>query len=72
MNPTLATRMENLRARMAQTATDLVVIGPSSHMRYLADWLIDSSRDRHAFETAPASVRFSEAPGAVRTNGRRS
>lgn len=37
MNPTLAIRMEKLRARMAETATDLVVIGPSSHMRYLAD-----------------------------------
>jgi len=37
MNSTLATRMENLRARMAETGTDLVVIGPSSHMRYLAD-----------------------------------
>ncbi|GAB5427968.1 MAG: Xaa-Pro peptidase family protein [Devosia indica] len=37
MIPTLATRMENLRARMAETGTDLVVIGPSSHMRYLAD-----------------------------------
>lgn len=37
MTPTLATRMENLRARMAETGTDLVVIGPSSHMRYLAD-----------------------------------
>lgn len=37
MNDTLATRMGNLRARMAATDTDLVVIGPSSHMRYLAD-----------------------------------
>ncbi len=37
MNPTLASRMDNLRARMAETNTDLVVIGPSSHMRYLAD-----------------------------------
>lgn len=37
MNPTLTTRMANLRARMAETDTDLVVIGPSSHMRYLAD-----------------------------------
>lgn len=37
MNSTLATRMDNLRARMAETNTDLVVIGPSSHMRYLAD-----------------------------------
>ncbi|MBJ3785006.1 M24 family metallopeptidase [Devosia sediminis] len=37
MNSLLAARMENLRARMAQTATDLLVIGPSSHMRYLAD-----------------------------------
>lgn len=37
MNPTLAIRMEKLRARMAETGTDLVVIGPSSHMRYLAD-----------------------------------
>ncbi len=37
MNPTLTTRMANLRARMAATKTDLVVIGPSSHMLYLAD-----------------------------------
>lgn len=37
MNPTLTTRLANLRARMADTATDLVVIGPSSHMLYLAD-----------------------------------
>lgn len=37
MNPTLTTRLANLRARMAATSTDLVVIGPSSHMLYLAD-----------------------------------
>lgn len=37
MNSTLATRLENLRRRMVETDTDLVVIGPSSHMRYLAD-----------------------------------
>ncbi|MFP9136938.1 M24 family metallopeptidase [Devosia sp. XGJD_8] len=37
MNPTLTTRLANLRARMAETGTDLVVIGPSSHMLYLAD-----------------------------------
>lgn len=37
MKPTLVTRMANLRARMAATNTDLVVIGPSSHMLYLAD-----------------------------------
>ncbi|OYW99322.1 MAG: peptidase M24, partial [Rhizobiales bacterium 32-66-8] len=37
MNPTITTRMANLRDRMAATATDLVVIGPSSHMLYLAD-----------------------------------
>jgi Xaa-Pro dipeptidase len=37
MNPNLAARLEKLRARMADTATDLVVIGPSSHMNYLAD-----------------------------------
>ena len=37
MNATLTTRMTNLRARMAETNTDLVVIGPSSHMLYLAD-----------------------------------
>ena len=37
MNPTLTTRMANLRARMAATHTDLVAIGPSSHMRWLAD-----------------------------------
>jgi Xaa-Pro dipeptidase len=37
MNPTLTARMEKLRARMAATETDLVVIGPSSHMRYLAE-----------------------------------
>lgn len=37
MTPALNQRLENLRARMAQTNTDLVVIGPSSHMVYLAD-----------------------------------
>ena len=37
MNPTLNTRMANLRALMAATQTDLVVIGPSSHMLYMAD-----------------------------------
>jgi Xaa-Pro dipeptidase len=37
MKSNLAARMENLRARMAETSTDLVVIGPSSHMSYLAD-----------------------------------
>ncbi|MBU1305469.1 MAG: Xaa-Pro peptidase family protein [Alphaproteobacteria bacterium] len=37
MNATLQTRLANLRARMAATATDLVVIGPSSHMLYMAD-----------------------------------
>lgn len=37
MNATLTTRLANLRARMAETTTDLVVVGPSSHMRYLAD-----------------------------------
>lgn len=37
MNPTLTTRMEALRARMQATATDLVAIGPSSHMLWLAD-----------------------------------
>lgn len=37
MNATLTTRMANLRARMAATNTDLVVIGPSSHMLYMAD-----------------------------------
>lgn len=37
MTPTLTTRLANLRARMAATNTDLVVIGPSSHMLYLAD-----------------------------------
>ena len=37
MNPTLTKRLENLRTRMAVTNTDLVVIGPSSHMLYLAD-----------------------------------
>ncbi|HEV7344683.1 MAG TPA: Xaa-Pro peptidase family protein [Devosia sp.] len=36
MNATLTARLANLRARMAETATDLVVIGPSSHMIYLA------------------------------------
>lgn len=36
-NPTLTTRMANLRARMTATETDLVVIGPSSHMMYMAD-----------------------------------
>lgn len=37
MTPAPAARMDRLRARMAATDTDLVVIGPSSHMRYLAD-----------------------------------
>lgn len=37
MSATLATRMANLRARMAATNTDLVAIGPSSHMKWLAD-----------------------------------
>ncbi|MBJ7577702.1 aminopeptidase P family protein [Devosia sp. MC532] len=37
MNPILAARLEKLRERMAATATDLVVIGPSSQMVYLAD-----------------------------------
>jgi len=37
MSATLTTRMANLRARMAATDTDLVAIGPSSHMRWLAD-----------------------------------
>lgn len=37
MTATLTTRMKNLRARMAETGTDLVVIGPSSHMRWLAE-----------------------------------
>lgn len=37
MNSTLTTRTANLRRRMAETNTDLVVIGPSSHMRWLAD-----------------------------------
>ena len=37
MNPTLTTRLANLRAIMAATKTDLVAIGPSSHMLYLAD-----------------------------------
>ncbi|ODT81565.1 MAG: peptidase M24 [Pelagibacterium sp. SCN 64-44] len=36
MNSLLATRMANLRARMQQTGTDLVVLGPSSHMMWLA------------------------------------
>jgi Xaa-Pro dipeptidase len=37
MNPTLSARMAKLRQRMSDTKTDLVVIGPSSHMTYLAD-----------------------------------
>lgn len=37
MNSTLDARLEKLRARMTETSTDLVVIGPSSHMKYLAD-----------------------------------
>ncbi|MGV3574805.1 MAG: M24 family metallopeptidase [Devosia sp.] len=37
MTSTLTTRMANLRRRMAETSTDLVAIGPSSHMRWLAD-----------------------------------
>lgn len=37
MNSILTTRLAKLRDRMAATSTDLVVIGPSSHMLYLAD-----------------------------------
>ncbi len=37
MTADLSARMAALRARMAATDTDLVVIGPSSHMLYLAD-----------------------------------
>lgn len=37
MTPILTTRMANLRAIMAATNTDLVAIGPSSHMLYMAD-----------------------------------
>jgi Xaa-Pro aminopeptidase len=37
MTPILTARLAALRARMAATHTDLVVIGPSSHMLYLAD-----------------------------------
>lgn len=37
MTSTLATRMSNLRARMEATGTDLVVVGPSSHMKWLAN-----------------------------------
>ena len=37
MTPVLTARLAKLRARMADTNTDLVVIGPSSHMQYLAD-----------------------------------
>jgi len=37
MSANLTTRMANLRARMAATGTDLVAIGPSSHMSWLAD-----------------------------------
>lgn len=37
MTQVLTTRMTNLRARMTETGTDLVVIGPSSHMLYMAD-----------------------------------
>ncbi|WIJ24286.1 M24 family metallopeptidase [Devosia sp. RR2S18] len=37
MNAHLSTRMANLRARMEATGTDLVAIGPSSHMLWLAD-----------------------------------
>lgn len=35
-------------------------------MLHLADWLIDCSRDRHVFQSASASVRFNDAPGAIR------
>ncbi|HEY8594759.1 MAG TPA: Xaa-Pro peptidase family protein [Devosiaceae bacterium] len=37
MTDILSERMQRLRARMAKTGTDLVVIGPSSHMQWLAD-----------------------------------
>jgi Xaa-Pro aminopeptidase len=36
MTPALSTRLANLRTRMAETGTDLVAIGPSSHMVWLA------------------------------------
>ena len=34
--PRTATRLANLRARMAETGTDLVALGPSSHMAWLS------------------------------------
>ncbi len=37
MSSTTEIRMQRLRARMAETGTDLVVLGPSSHMKWLAD-----------------------------------
>ena len=37
MSDLLADRMNRLRAKMAATDTDLVVLGPSSHMRWLAN-----------------------------------
>jgi len=35
-DPIFADRLSRLRARMQETATDLVAIGPSSHLRWLA------------------------------------
>lgn len=34
--PRTATRLAKLRARMAETGTDLVALGPSSHMAWLS------------------------------------
>lgn len=36
MSSTTTTRIARLRARMAETGTDLTVLGPTSHMRWLA------------------------------------
>ena len=36
-NPLLTARLANLRTRMSETGTDLVALGPSSHMLWLAD-----------------------------------
>lgn len=35
-NPASAARLARLRRRMAETGTDLVIVGPTSHMRWLA------------------------------------
>lgn len=39
------------------------------HLAHLADWLIDSARDRHRFEPHPKMVHFDGREGAVEPEG---